>query len=58
MSDEGDYEAGEEEEDEDGIEEEEGEGDGEEEAGQTREGNKLFVSVFIQVSLSNLHLKI
>lgn len=38
MSDEGDYEAGEEEEDEDGIEEEEGEGEGEEEAGQTQEG--------------------
>lgn len=36
LSDEGDYEAGEEEEDEDGIEEEEGEG--EEEAGQIPEG--------------------
>lgn len=46
MSDEGDYEAGEEEEDEDGIEEEEGEADGEEEAGQTQEGTELFVFCF------------
>lgn len=43
MSDEGDYEAGEEEEDEDGIEEEEGEGEGEEEAAQTHDGNRTFV---------------
>lgn len=43
MSDEGDYEAGEEEEDEDGIEEEEGEGEGEEDSAQTHDGNYLFL---------------
>lgn len=42
MTDEGDYEAGEEEEEDDGIEEEDGEGEGEEEAAQTPDGNFLF----------------
>lgn len=42
MSDEGDYEAGEEEEDEDGIEEEEGDGEGDEDAPQTHDGNGKF----------------
>lgn len=57
MSDEGDYEAGEEEEEEDGIEEEEGEGDGEEEAAQTQEGDSLSARYLITLTLDLIDLR-